>query len=254
MKASAIIAHQSSRGDEILARCVDSIKREGVEDIIVVSEGNKSESRNSGAKMANGDILLFFDDDVKLREGCVKELLAPFSDEKTAVVGGVNIAFSNIVFEEQIGASLLASPITMFRSAARYTPRGDVRKSDESEVLSAVMAVRKDVFLKVGGFPANVIPCEENVLVNKIQELGYTIIYNPFAVVYHRRPKIFMEYFRTIFNYGKGRGIMMRNLGKEGRPKMFFKPSKKWIYLAIGVVGHYISYICGVIYGYLKWK
>ena len=286
MEVSVIIAHNQARGEETLRRCMASILREGqteisasqslkskadacqvteigacqssksypvhapMTEIIVETVGNKSESRNHGASIAKGDILVFFDDDAELREGCMNELLKPFVDSKVGIVGGVNIAFPGVSFEEQIGASLLASPLTMFRSASRYTPRGDIRESDEAEILSAVMAVRKEAFNKAGGFPVDIIPCEENVLINNVQKAGYKVIYNPFAVVYHRRPKVFMEYFKTMFNYGKGRGKMMRHM--KGGPKMLYAPTKKWPYYVIGFVGHYISYITGVIWGLIS--
>lgn len=249
MKVTAIIAHHSSRGGEILERCINSIKRDGVEDIIVVSEGNISEARNSGAKIASGDILAFFDDDVELREGCVKELLLPFSDEKVGIVGGCNVNFPDISFEEQISAVLFASPFTMFRSVSRYTPRGGLREVDESEIIGCVMAVRKEAFSCARGFPINCIPNEENYFVTRVQKLGWKVIYNPFAVVYHRRPKVFKEYAKTVFNYGKGRGMWIRQTGTEGRLRIFWKPNKRWVYYALGVTLHYFSYLSGLIYG-----
>lgn len=251
MKISAVIAHKVSR-ESMISRCVESIKKEGLEEIIIETEGNRSEARNNGVAKSTGDIILFFDDDVVLREGCVKELIKPFEDSSVGIVGGVNIAFSGIPFREQISGALLASPLTMFRSSSRYTPRGDIRESDESEILSAVMAVRKQAFMKVGGFPIDIIPCEENVLINKIQNAGYKVIYNPFAVVYHNRRPIFLPYMKEMFNYGKGRGIMMRK--GHGGPKMLFRPKIKWVFYIFGAIGHYISYISGVIYGLVKGK
>jgi hypothetical protein len=252
-QATAIIAHSKDRpfAKLMLQRCIESIKREGVDDILVVTEGNKSECRNKGAlKEKTKSFILFFDDDTELKRNCVEELLAPFDDEKVGVVGGVNITFPNVEWEEEVGAVLLSSPLLTFRSSARYTPRGDIRESDEGELLSAVMAVRKKAFEKSGGFPLDCIPCEENVLINNISKLGYKIIYNPFAVVYHRRPKFLIQYCKTIFNYGKGRGIMMRTKG--GKMKMIWKPNLMWVAYIVGGVAHYISYISGLVYGLIK--
>lgn len=254
MKVSAVIAHQPSRGDEILQRCVNSLKMEGIEDIVIITRGNRSEARNEGVKLAKHEIIAFFDDDVELREGCMKELLRPFGDPQVAVCGGVNIAFDDLSFEEQIGGALLSSKTTMMKSAARYTPIGNVRESDESELILCNMAIRKDIFEKVGGLPVGCIPNEENVLINNVQKMGYKVIYNPFAVVFHNRRPVFLPYFKSIFWYGYGRGLMIRKFGREGRPKMFFKPSKRWLYLFVGTIGHYISYVAGLIWGLLKGK
>lgn len=249
---SIVIAHDVKRGDIYLNQCLDSIRKESCTEIIVRTDKNLSEARNNGVLESHGNIILFFDDDVVLREGCIKELLRPFAFEEVGVVGGVNIAFPNIDFKEEIAASLLSSPLAMFRSVSRYTPRGNIRESDEAELLSCNMAVRRKAFFDAGGFPTDIIPCEENVLVNNVHKKGWKIIYNPFAVVYHRRPRIFMEYWRTIFEYGRGRGIMMRK--GEGAPRMLWTPNKRWLYYSIGLLGHYVSYCCGVLIGWIKGK
>jgi len=256
-RVSIIVAYSPSR-EQLLQRFLKSLEsippdNEIRTELLLSSEGNRSECLNSLARKATGDILLFFDDDVELRYNTIQELLKPFYSKEfknVGVVGGVNICLKEAGKSERRADALLTSYITMFRSRARYTPIGDMRFSDESEVLTCNMAILRKAFEEAGGFPENIIPCEENVLTNRIVAKGYSVIYNPFAVVYHRRPKLFREYARTIFNYGKGRGIMMRH--RQGNPKFFNKPSSDWLFIAAGVIVHYASYISGVIYGYFK--
>lgn len=256
MIGSIIIAHDSRRSAAMLNRVLCSINSELTDEMLkdfevfVETEGSISQARNLAAEKAKGEILIFLDDDIQVRSGFFREILEPFKDEKVAIVGGVNVAFSNISFNEEISASLYSSPFIMARSVARYTPRGNIKESDESEIIACAMAVRKTVFAEVGGFPLDIIPCEENVLINRIQAAGWKVVYNPFAVVFHKRPKFPGEYARAIFHYGKGRGMMLRH--GAGAPRMVWQPSKKWIYLGAGVVIHYCSYLAGVVYGYLK--
>ena len=245
---TVIIAHDMKRGDAILNRCLSSIP--AVCQVFVASEGDVSQARNQACEKADGKILIFLDDDASARAGCFEELLAPFQDPQVGVVGGVNLAFEGISFEEQIGATLLASPLTMFKSASRYEPRGGIRETDESEIVGCVMAIRTLAFNQAGGFPKDIIPCEENVLINRIQALGWKVIYTPFAVVYHRRPRVFLEYSRAVFHYGKGRGIMMRK--HAGSPRMLGRPNRKWLYYGAGFVVHYVSYGAGMIWGWLN--
>lgn len=221
--------------------------------ILIETRGSKSESRNLAAAQAESEMLVFLDDDVKLSRGFLQAILEPFSHHAVGVVGGVNVAFPETSYWEEISASLMSSVILWGRSASRYTPRGRVRESDESEIISCCMAVRAEAFREAGGFPLDVIPCEENVLINRIQELGWKIVYSPYAIVYHKRAEFPWDYVRKLFAYGKGRGIMMRK-NLSGKPKMLWKPSRKWLLFALGAAIHVSCYAAGVIYGYFVKK
>ena len=254
---SIIVAYSPSRKHLLhkFLESLDSVPLNGEikTELLLSCEGNRSECLNNLARKAMGDVLLFFDDDVELRYNTIHELLKPFYSgdfDNVGIVGGVNIPLKNATKSELRADALLTSYLTMFRSRARYTPKGDTRLTDESEILTCNMAVLRKAFEEVGGFPEDIIPCEENVLTNRIVARGYSIVYSPFAVVYHRRPKLFKEYARTVFNYGKGRGMMMKR--KEGNPKLLSKPSWNWLVIPAGVIVHYTSYISGVIYGYFK--
>ena len=254
---SIIVAFSPSR-ENLLQRFLESLesvplKGEIKIELLTSSEGSRSECLNNLAKKATGDILLFFDDDVELRYNTIHELLEPFYSgefKNVGIVGGVNIRLKNATKSEIRADALLSSSLTMLKSRARYTPIGDIRLTDESEILTCNMAILRKAFEEAGGFPLDIVPCEENVLTNRIVAIGYSIVYTPFAVVYHRRPKLFKEYARTVFNYGKGRGIMMRH--REGNPKLLYRPSWDWLAIVAGVIVHYVSYASGVIYGYFK--
>jgi GT2 family glycosyltransferase len=251
---SIIIPHRADRNemlnDAILSASASAKFASFEYEILVESEGSKSAARNIAAKRAIGDILVFLDDDVIVRDTCFKELIQLFEHHQVGIVGGVNVAVPNISFEEEISASLWASPFTMMKSCARYTPRGGIRETDESELISCIMAVRKDAFFEAGGFPLDIIPCEENVLIQRVQELGYKVIYNPFAIVYHRRPKIWKQYWTQMFEYGYGRGLMMSKT--QTQLHMFWRPSKRWPYYIAGFIVHYVAYVSGLVSAIVK--
>ena len=251
---SVIIAHQHGRSEVLLEGLKKQISEQMKDlgfnpQILIESEGSKSSSRNKAAEKAHGEILVFFDDDVKLRRGVFLELLDPFSDPGVGIVGGVNVAFPDAPFREQISAVLMSSPLLWFKSSARYTPRGTIREADESEIIGCCMAIRKKAFDQAGGFPLDVIPCEENVLINRIQALGWKVMYVPFAIVYHRRAPFPFGYARKLFGYGMGRGIMLRQKFGE-KPRMIWKPSWRWLLYFLGFFIHFGAYISGVLYGY----
>jgi cellulose synthase/poly-beta-1,6-N-acetylglucosamine synthase-like glycosyltransferase len=257
---SVIIAHDARRDPAELNRCLASVNYEldklSLDDvsseIIVESNGSTSEARNKAAAEAQEVFLVFVDDDAELRPGSLSELMEPFLDPDVGAVGGVNVLFPGADFREQLAASLLASPFLMLKSASRYTPRGGLRESDESELLTAFLAVRTEAFHSAGGFPVDVIPCEENVLINRIQQLSWKVMYNPFAVIYHKRPRLFWPYAKTLYHYGFGRGLMMRKLGSNGRSRVFWRPNSKWPFYFLGAIIHVCSYSLGLVVGYSR--
>lgn len=252
---SVIVAHHPERSKvylELLKTAVfQQLNNLGIKgEILVESSGSKSSARNSAAQRAQGNILVFLDDDVKLRLDFFREILLPFQDPAVGIVGGVNLAFPDVKGSERISSVLMSSPLLWFRSVARYTPRGGIRESDEAEIISCCMAVLKKAFDQAGGFPLDVIPCEENVLINRIHGFGWKVIYNPFAIVYHRRASFPGGYARKVFEYGTGRGLMMRKSFFRGSPRSFWKPSWNWILYFLGFWIHHISYLAGILYGY----
>lgn len=250
MTVSIIIAHDDRRGDGLLNRCVNSIEKNQDYEIIVESKGNISEARNNAINRSHGGFLVTLDDDVVLRSNCIQELLLPFLDDKVGIVGGVNIAFPKMDYLTTLSASLFSSPFFFGRSVARYTSRGNIRESDEGEITSCVMAIRRTAFEKTDGFPTNCIPCEENLLINKIQSLGYKVIYNPFAVVFHDRPSLFTPYLRKVYGYGFGRGRLLKL--KKGRMMMVWSFNKNWFYYLAVFPLHCISYAYGLLKGYFS--
>ena len=254
-RLSVIIAHDQKRGNEDLNKTLLSVTHDLAAEnwlydsqVIIETEGSKSESRNKAVKRANGEILLFLDSDVILRRGFLRQIMDLFYYHSVGVVGGVNVSIPGENKWEEISSTLLSSPIFMFKSVARYTPRGRIRETNESEIIGCCMAIRKEAFLEAGGFPLDVIPCEENVLIDRIQENGWKIIYNPYAIVYHKRAEFPGKYARKIFGYGMGRGIMLRKMGSA---KMVWRPRFRWIYYFAGFFLHYGSYFSGLIYGYM---
>lgn len=252
---SVIVAHKPSRSRRDLAGLKKQIKKQLAAldlngELLIESTGSKSGARNKASYRAQGEILVFLDDDVKLRRGFFLEILEPFKDPKVGAVGGVNVAMPDATLSQQISASLMSSPLLWGKSAARYTPRGGVRDADESEIISCCLAVRKKAFDQAGGFPLEVIPCEENVLITRIQWLGWKVLYSPYAIVFHRRPGFPRGYARKLFGYGMGRGIMLRQNLSEGKPRMIWKPSWRWLAYFLGFFIHFGSYILGVLYGY----
>lgn len=219
-------------------------------EILTSTRNNKSIARNLLCWEAKGDILVFIDADAYPTDFWLHELLKPFTDSNVGVVGGPNICPPDATEDEVLADKILTFPLATWKSAARYKVTGRIRETDEAELTSCNMAVRREAFMQAEGFPANIIPCEENVLMERIQQNGWKLIYNPMAIVYHSRDALFMDHLKKIHYYAKGRGMMIRK--RQGKLKIFPKFSTDFIYLSIGLLFHYIFYISGLIQGFIQ--
>lgn len=245
------------RVNEDVMACIHSIHNSALHlnpvmpyELLRSTKPNKSYARNWLCQKARGEILVFIDSDAQATDFWLHELLKPFADVDVAVVGGCNLLRQDANKNEELADKILGFPLATWKSSSRYRVCGKLREVDESELTSCNMAVRKRVFLEAGGFPMEFIPCEENVLLNNIASLGYKMIYNPLAIVFHRRDELFKPYLSKIFYYAKGRGKMWKQ-GK-GRIKFFPKPSFELFKLGLGFFMHYIVYISGLVWGFLK--
>lgn len=261
MKVTVIIAHDPKRPEKMLQHCVMSVRKsifyERMQrlnfdgEIIVTDEPSKVFSRNHAAEKAKGKILLFIDDDAIATDSWIHEILKPFERREVAVVGGPTVLMPGSDLREDIANRILGAGIATWRSSARHYPKGQVRQSDESEITSCNMAVRKSVFVEVGGFP-DIVPCEENALINNIQTKGYKIVYTPLAIVHHNRAPLFLPYAKKLFYYGKGRGRFIRKRGLKARPKLVGLNWKANIIFFAGLIVHYIAYFSGLVWGLIK--
>jgi len=258
-KVSIIIAHDKKRGSEIVDRCVQSVKKsvmfcglEGETEIIVTEEPGKTKSRNDAVRNSKGEFLVFVDDDAVVTDGWLHELLKPLKNTSVGAAGGPSVLMPNAPFREVIADRILTSSIATWKSSSRYLAKGETRITDESELHSCNLAVRKTVFDLVNGFP-DIVPCEENALLNNIQKLGVKLVYTNLAVVHHNRPPLFGSYARKMFYYGTGRGKMIRRYGfRAGRPRFVNPTVKSTVFFFAGLALHYVSYLSGLVWGLMR--
>lgn len=195
-------------------------------------------ARNTGAQHASGEILLYLDDDVVVQEGSLQKIERIFEDwPDCGVVAGRILP----KFAEQPPDWALACQRS-FNGWSLYDPdppRG-VISTDIWEVTWAagpMMAVRKSVFVEVGGFPPDTVGVETNRGTNQFNKLyigpgdyglchliknrGYKVYYSPAASVQHVIPKLrFTVAFWRSRMIGEGYHAAISN-------RMFFRIGKR---------------------------
>lgn len=167
--------------------------------------------RNLAAKIANGDILAFCDDDAVVHKNWLKNLLPFFISPKVAVVGGPNLTLHHATLRERCSGYIFSSFLGSAAMSARYVPRSiTVREASETDLTSCNLAVKKSVLEEVGGFPEDIWPNEESILCHLVKKSGYKLMYVPNAIVWHNRRPVFIQHMRQNFRYGQGRGKMTK--------------------------------------------
>ena len=211
----AILSETSCRNYEIIVvdndSKDDSIKYvKSLENpILKVIRNNKNESfsiaNNMAAGSATGEYLVFLNNDTEPLNGWLEEMLLTMDTNSAGIVG------SKLIYPAK-EASFLKSLINiqgyksnsiqhagiLFMPYKGYSKPYNVGKSlnpfaDEVNtqreypaVTGASMMIKKDLFVRAGGFDSQYLYGLEDVdLCLKVRNMGYSVIYCPFSTLYH---------------------------------------------------------------------
>jgi len=182
-----------------------------------------AEKRDIGAKMAQGEILAFIDDDAYPSETWLENIVPHFKKKNIAGVGGPGVTPPGVSWQEEASGWASASPMGAGPHLYRFLP---FKKRFVKDYPSMNLAVRKLDFEKVGGFDSNFWPGEDTKLcLDLTHKLGKKIIYDPQVLVYHHRRPIFFPHLRQNGNFGLHRGFFARILPETSLKFTYFLPS-----------------------------
>lgn len=156
--------------------------------------GGPAAARNTGAALAETDIILFVDADVTWNDDAVA-CLGHFADSRIAVVAPrVRSVEGPSLLERYEGVH---SPLDLGVQPARVRPHTRV-----SYVPAAALAVRRSVFESLGGFDESLRFGEDVDFVWRAVEAGHVVRYEPLAEVTHRPRGSFEAWMRQRVGYG----------------------------------------------------
>jgi len=151
----------------------------------------KSYALNSGIREAQGDVLAFLDDDVKVAPNWLHNLTAALNDRELAGVGGRILPEAGFIpprwmdTRERYGLG----PLAIFDLGLEA---GELKEAP----FGTNMAFRKEVFSKYGDFRTDLGPQPGSEIRNEDAEFGARVLaggerlwYEPSAVVYHAIPR-----------------------------------------------------------------
>jgi GT2 family glycosyltransferase/peptidoglycan/xylan/chitin deacetylase (PgdA/CDA1 family) len=161
-------------------------------------------ARNTGAKVANGDIVLFLDDDTPAHHDLVSQHLGHFlhfnSNRRIVVRGRVvedrRAALPSCTdkFLQQWWEQIL----DRMGSPSAATDAGSVGDDIEREMCIALnCSIRREVFLRSGGFnPELRYSTEDMEYGHRLYRSGVRLVVDPLAIVYHRNTRAVTEHWR----------------------------------------------------------
>jgi GT2 family glycosyltransferase len=159
-----------------------------------------SAARNCGLSAAHNDIIAYIDDDARPDPHWLTYLADSFSRTEHAGIGGPNIPPPD-------------APITS--RAVALSPGGPVHVLLTDELAEHIpgcnMAFRRQCLLDVEGFdPRFRIAGDDVDLCWRLEERGWTLGFNPGAMVLHKRRNTIGGYWKQQLNYGRAEADLER--------------------------------------------
>lgn len=174
---------------------------------VLVSEGCRpSRQRNAAAAQATGNVICFLDDD-SLTDNHFLQKLAHHYQKNSAVaaVGGPSLTPETDTLLQKSFGRVLESAFGGGGNRNRYRRTGQVRETDDSELILCNLSFRRDIFLQYGGLDERLYPNEENELLYRLAKDGMMLVHDPSLFVFRSQRSSYNAFVRQIFGYGRGR-------------------------------------------------
>jgi len=212
----------SYNGERTIAACCEALLRLDYPDyeVLVVDDGSTdrtaeiaggfglrvlstenrglSSARNTGMRAATGEIIAYTDDDAPPDPHWLTYLAWGFLTTEHAAIGGPNIPPPGDGFVAGCVAHAPGGPVHVLLSdtVAEHVP-------------GCNLAVRRRCLEAIGGFDPRYRAAGDDVDVCwRLQELGWTIGFNPAAMVWHHRRSSIRAYWKQQQGYGRAEALL----------------------------------------------
>jgi len=177
---------------------------------IELEDRNPARRRNEAARLANGVILAFIDDDAFADRNWLESAIALMTTDPSIVaVGGPDPAPDDSPVSELIAETLLSTPMIGSGVLCHENREGSREVRSPSDLALVNLFVRKRDFESLGGFDEEIgYIGEDTTLLARLLELG-RVVYSDQIVVRHRRRPFPLAYLRQRWRYRVKTGSMM---------------------------------------------
>lgn len=164
-----------------------------------------SVARNTGAAVAQGEILAYTDDDCEVDRQWLYWLAKGYAEHGWDACGGPNIPPEPFEEDEAVVAAAPGAPshVMLDDQRAEHIP-------------GCNLSVTKQAFERIGGFRATYRVAGDDVdFCWRLEAAGLRIGFHGAAFVWHRRRTSLMRYFKQQWGYGKAEALLMRDFPEK---------------------------------------
>jgi len=161
--------------------------------VLEVPGANISQGRNAAIAAATNEVIATTDAGVRLEEGWLEALVAPFeADQPASVVSGWFVAAPQTVFETAMGATVL--PTVHEIDAHSFLPS------------SRSVAFLKTAWTAVDGYPEWLDYCEDLIFDIRLKDLYGPFPFAPEAKVHFQPRTSLPPFYKQYYRYARGDG------------------------------------------------
>jgi hypothetical protein len=202
---TVIIPVREFRADEPALMSACETSPSGSAQILVAEGAHPARQRNAALALAQGDIIVFLDNDCQVGPDFWKELDTAFARPEVEIVGGPALLRTNATAFEKIFDALLTHVLVVGTVSARYAPRGKFRAATQTDLILCNLAVRKSIFAKIGPLSTDLYPNEENEWLDRAHAAGIGAYYDPNLQVFRPQRSSLYGMGLMLLRYGMGR-------------------------------------------------
>jgi len=214
------------------------------ETVVITGISPSGRARNNGASQAKGEILVFFDCDIRLgNEFVLANLIDALqqNDKIGAVCASIRTPDTGSKFQKRYAQEVPHAESPVVEQA-----------QDVAVATSACCAIKKDVFDKIGRFNYYIGRGEDPELSLRLIKAGYRVILVPKTWAYHPQPDNLKELININIRNGLGASfvdIFYPGLNVDVDPKgILYTPSK------ISILGRILRFLTSFLEAVIKGK
>jgi len=213
----------------------DSASGESFDKTKVIETGKMGPAgkRSLAMRDAQGEILIFIDDDAYPKSDFLDILEKDFDNTDVVAIGGPAITPEDDGFWQKVSGAVYLSALSG-GVPERYVSIGEKRFVDDWP--SVNLSIRKDIFREIGGFDSEFWPGEDTKLCLDIIKLKKKILCNPKLIVFHHRRKGLLRHLKQVAGYGLHRGFFIKKYPETSLKIKYLIPAFFFLFVVGGAI------------------